>query len=289
MNAFFIDLFNSLLEEASQFLAKVISETIGNFFFFEKLASQTINITKIEDLYKISYGLAITYIVIKLLLKGFMTYILERDGDPDTSPLNYVRDTFIALCFMAGFSTIYEKFVEVFIYLMNKYLQVLFSFNFEDINTQFTVTDIIQKTSGSIGIIQVIFLLIFVIIAFMIILNLCKVSFQLFILRVGFPFACVGALNSDYGLLSAYVKLFFQIAFTIVIQIISLVTGLALVISPNTTVISLFLGIAVVIGALKTPQFLSNLLVQINGSSGSGLNKASTVAHTASTVKSLIG
>lgn len=84
---------------------------------------------------------------------------------------------------------------------------------------------------------------------------------EILILRLGFPIACVGLLESNSGIFQSYSQKMFKSVLTVIVQIILCKLGLALVFTGHW-----FYAIATVMMALKTPSFLQEFM--LTGSSG---------------------
>ena len=90
-------------------------------------------------------------------------------------------------------------------------------------------------------------------------------SIEMLILRMGFPLACLGLIDSDSGVFKPYVKLLFQAAFTILIQVTCFNLSVFLINSDNG-----FFAIGTLLAAINGPQLLSSLLVHTGGSGNPG-------------------
>lgn len=84
---------------------------------------------------------------------------------------------------------------------------------------------------------------------------------EILILRLGFPLACIGLLESNSGVFQSYSQKLFKSVLTVIVQIILCKLGLALVFTSHW-----FYAIAVIIMALKTPSFLQEFM--LTGNSG---------------------
>jgi hypothetical protein len=88
---------------------------------------------------------------------------------------------------------------------------------------------------------------------------------EMFILRIGIPFACVGLLDNDGGVFKNYMSTFFKSMLTVVVQIALAKLGVGLVLNMH-----IFWGIACVMLAIKTPKFLAEFILPGSNSGGSG-------------------
>lgn len=85
---------------------------------------------------------------------------------------------------------------------------------------------------------------------------------EILILRLGFPLASVGLLESNSGIFQSYSQKMFKSVLTVIVQMILCKLGLALIFAGHW-----FYAIATVMMALKTPSFLQEFMLT-GGSSG---------------------
>lgn len=84
---------------------------------------------------------------------------------------------------------------------------------------------------------------------------------EIFILKLGFPLASIGLIESNSGIFQSYSQKLFKSVLTVIIQIILCKIGLALIFTSHW-----FYAIATVIMAIKTPSFLQEFM--LTGNSG---------------------
>lgn len=98
---------------------------------------------------------------------------------------------------------------------------------------------------------------------------------EILILRLGFPLACVGLIESNSGVFQSYSQKLFKSVLTVIVQIVLCKLGLALVFASHW-----FYAIAVVMMALKTPSFLQEFMLTGGSSGGIGaivMNTSKTI------------
>ena len=96
---------------------------------------------------------------------------------------------------------------------------------------------------------------------------------EMLVLKLGFPLACVGLVDSDKGIFAPYMKKFFQSIATVIVQIALAKLAILLIMTGQ-----MIQAVAVLLVALRTPKFLSEFMIIAN-SGGSGI---STLAHNTS-------
>lgn len=84
---------------------------------------------------------------------------------------------------------------------------------------------------------------------------------EILILRLGFPLACIGLIESNSGVFQSYSQKLFKSVLTVIVQIVLCKLGLALIFASHW-----FYAIAVIIMALKTPSFMQEFM--LTGNSG---------------------
>lgn len=97
-------------------------------------------------------------------------------------------------------------------------------------------------------------------------------GFEMLILRLGIPFACIGLLNANQGAFKGYIQKFINNAFTIIIQLL-LVQFSILLLNGGHFVLA-FTSSSI---ALRTPQMLQEFMISSGGGSTSG--KVNTVSR----------
>lgn len=211
----------------------------------------------IQSAYHFIYVFVCSVVVLKFLFKGFQIYILWRDGDADASPRDMVIGVAEAAAVMSCFPFLYDKCVDIFLYLARGIMGKL------GISEGLSIPAIVG-TVTSAGIFIIITVLIYAIMVFLLWISLIKRGVELLVLRLGVPIAALGLLDSDMGLWKGYVQIFIKTAFTSVIQV-SLMS-LAFRIAGTFQFLNVLVGIAFISAALSTPLIMQQLLVASHSS-----------------------
>lgn len=107
---------------------------------------------------------------------------------------------------------------------------------------------------------------------------------EILVLRLGFPIATVGLLESNSGIFQSYSQKMFKSVLTVIVQIVLCKLGLALVFAGHW-----FYAIAVVMMALKTPSFLQEFMLTGNsGGMGAIVMNTSKTIELSRQVKNII-
>lgn len=107
---------------------------------------------------------------------------------------------------------------------------------------------------------------------------------EMFILRLGFPIACTGLIDSDKGMFSPYLKKLLIICATAVIQIFLLRLSIILVGSGH-----LIWGMAFCFAALKAPKSLNEFMFAYGNSNvlGTAINTGYQVSQVSKMIKAV--
>lgn len=261
MEQLLINLIASIIGGADTIINSVFNSLIDTCFNAEHYLTTLFGTQWIDfsNLKTIILSFSISLIVLKFLKKGFDTYILWIEGDIDTPSLTFVTYFARALILAISFPILYEWLIDISKEFANDLLNAL------NISAQ---QEIVSGLVGgsTIGIFGAIFAIILLIMLFVLYIKLLMQGMELFVLKLGFPLACIGLVDSDKGIFAPYVKKFFQSILTVIIQIILIKLGILLIISNQYIDAT-----AILLVAMRTPKFLQEfMLVASNGGGISG-------------------
>ena len=210
--------------------------------------------------------LAISLIVLKFLKKGFDMYIMWTDGEADTPPLTYIVYFIRAIAMAVSFSILYDWVVQIAKSFGETMLQTM---NMAD-NISLTTT---IANIATTGLFNSIVALIGLILLFVLYIQFLMRALEMFVLKLGFPLACVGLVNPDGGVFKSYSEKLIKSILTILVQII--LCNIAIVLLIN---VKMLFGIAAIILAIKTPKFLQEFM--LGGGTGGISNVIVTTSKT---------
>lgn len=210
--------------------------------------------------------LAISLIVLKFLKKGFDMYIMWTDGEADTPPLTYIVYFIRAIAMAVSFSILYDWVIQIAKSFGESMLQTM---NMAD-NISLTTTIANIATSGLFNSIVA---LIGLILLFVLYIQFLMRALEMFVLKLGFPLACVGLVNPDGGVFKSYSEKLIKSILTILVQIILCKIAIVLLIN-----VKMLFGIAAIILAIKTPKFLQEFM--LGGGTGGISNVIVTTSKT---------
>lgn len=245
--------FNSLMD-----LCFNAEYTLTHNFGFEVMS--------FDNLKAIIFSMALSLIILKFLKKGFDIYILWTEGESDTPPLTFIVYFIRAVVVLICFTVLYDWIIQIAKDFGN---QMLTAMNFNnDLPLTTTIANYVMNGifCGIIGIIVLILL-------FVLYVQFIIRSFEIFILKLGFPLACVGLVYADGGVFKSYFDKLFKSILTVLIQIVLCKISLALIMSTQY-----LYAIAGIIMSIKTPRLLQEFM--LGGSMGGISNIVITASKT---------
>lgn len=228
-------------------------------------------VISLDNLKLLIFTFALSLIILKFLKKGFDIYILWTEGEADTPPLTFIVYFIRAVVVLICSTVLYNWLVDV--------VQSLGKSMLESLNVAQTM-DITSSIAGiaSAGLFSAIMAIIALILLFVLWVQFIIRGAEIFVLKLGFPLACVGLVNADGGVFTQYIGKLFKSMLTVLVQILCCKLALLLVFSGQ-----LIYAIAMIILAIKTPKMLQEFML---GGGGGGI---SNVIITASKTMELSG
>jgi len=220
--------------------------------------SQMLDFTALKT---IILSFSISLIILKFLKKGFDTYILWSEGDIDTPSLTFITYFARAIILAISFPILYDWLISVSKDFANNIMIAL------DVSGQQEIIQALMN-GAAVGIFASVFAIILLVMLFFLYIQLLMRGAEMFILKLGFPLACIGLVDSDKGLFLPYVKKFFQSIITVIIQIALAKLSILLIITNHYMYATAFILVA-----LRTPRFLQEFLL-VTGNGGSGISNA---------------
>ena len=222
------------------------------------------NVISFSNLKALILSLSISLIVLKFLKKGFDMYVMWTDGESDTPPhiVYFIRAIVVAV----SFSVLYDWVIQVATSFGNS---ILTAMNFTD---NVSLTTIIANIATT-GLFTAIVALIAMILLFVLYIQFLMRSLEMFVLKLGFPLACVGLVNPDGGVFKSYSEKLFKSVLTVLVQIILCKIAIILILN-----VKMLFGIAAIIMAIKTPKFIQEFM--LGGGTGGISNVIVTTSKT---------
>lgn len=200
------------------------------------------------------FAFAFLLLTLKFAWKCFDTYLLGLDGDEDASPMilffNYVKAIVICL----GFGLLFNYFTNIGLEITTKLVGAL---KFKNYTLNDAMDVILPILTYNISLIMFV---IYVILIIVLVVIFVKKAIELEFLRIGISFSTVGLLDSDGGVFKPYTKKFFQIAWTVALQV--LCYKLSVMALFNN---SLVWSLALMVMAITAPTFLQEFIMAGQG------------------------
>lgn len=279
------DKIDSMQNAFSEFNKLVDGRTLVTTIMYPELTldgSGTAYSDLFTQIYTLIVCIAISLIVLKTAYKAFQTYVLG-DNDPSADPIYLFKKMMQAFITAIGFNSILYY--------------ILYSFVAVTIQgiTSIIYSSFVDGVIGSDGNIQIgeiflhmlmntgkwmlnplngIFLLVWLISFLILYVKFIMRSVELLYLRIGFPVACVGVIDSDYGVFKPYVKKFFQAAVTIIVQIALLYLSIGVIAIPlfnddaSAGVLTSIFACCFLWASFSVPKVLAEFLLWSGGGNG---------------------
>ena len=230
-----------------------------------------VQVISLDNLKLLIFSFALSLIILKFIKKGFDIYILWTEGEADTPPLTFVVYFIRAVVVLLCSTLLYDWLVNVVKDFGQEMLVALNVAQTMDITTQ-------MASLAGAGLFSAIMSIIALIMLFVLWIQFIIRGAEIFVLKLGFPLACVGLVNADGGVFTQYIGKLFKSMLTVLVQILCCKLALLLVFSGQ-----LIYAIAMIILAIKTPKMLQEFML---GGGGGGI---SNVIITASKTMELSG
>ena len=228
-------------------------------------------VISLESLKTLIFSFALSLIILKFLKKGFDIYILWTEGEADTPPLTFVVYFIRAVVVLICSTLLYDWLVAVVQDFGQKMLESL------NVAQTMDITTTMASLAGS-GLFSAIMAIIALIMLFVLWVQFIIRGAEIFVLKLGFPLACIGLVNADGGVFTQYISKMFKSVLTVIVQILCCKFGLLLIATGQ-----MIYAIAMIVVAIKTPKMLQEFML---GGGGGGI---SNVIVTASKTMELSG
>lgn len=245
---------NSFINEKIDFISSLVSS--GNVFNCEQIVEDLFGIDIAPVTFTV-FKIAYWFLLLKFVWKGFDIYILGGTGDEDADPMvlffNFIKAVAIALCF----GVIFNAFMNIASQTLN---DIISSLTFNNLHYDMGVQLAELLLGPVLSIVMLLLLVIYIILIIVLNIKFMIYVLQMLILRVGISFAVSGLLDSDQGVFKPYVKKFFQLAFSVILQVVFF--KLSLLGLANQNILASIIAVSM---AITAPQFLSEFIMTSQG------------------------
>lgn len=273
----FTDLVNSAISEFDSALQWILRGILKAENLIDTTGLAIITPDALANVYEFIYRFSCALLILKFLFKGFQIYILWRNGDADNSPQDMLLGGVQAVVMMIIFPSLYDMMVSITAFLA------------DGIMTRLGLSldggsGFLPPTLGAFSLFILLVFIVYLVAALVLCVRLIRRGFELLVLRLGVPIACMGLIDSDLGLFKGYIQVLFKTLFTSVIQIT--LFSLSLRLAVTCTFINLLSGLAALGAAFSAPFLMQQMLVA-SGHGGGVTNKIYAGAMAAKAVRSL--
>lgn len=222
-----------------------------------------ISVLSFDNLKTIITSFALCLIILKFLKKGFDIYILWTEGESDTPPLTFIMYFVRTIVVLICSTILWDWVVDI---MKNFGTSILQAMSFQETFT--LTTTIVNLATG--GMFYAIIGLVTIILFFILYIQFIMRGLEIWILKMGFPIACVGLVQADSGAFKSYFEKILKSMITVVVQIVLCKLSLLLLASKQPMYM-----IASIILALKTPRFLQDIMLLSGGGLSGAINTVS--------------
>lgn len=256
ISGFLVDLLNDVFTAFDNSLLKMLRDML----LVEDLVDGIVTAGTLKEVYTFIYTTAVSLVVLKFLFKGFQIYILWRDGDADSSPQEMLVGAVQAAIIMFGFPTLYKIMANITAWFADEIISRFGLAASDDL--------LFNPIAVTAGLFVLILLIVYAVLALGVAIMLLRRSFELLILRLGIPFACVGLVDSDGGIFKTYVQTLFRALFTSVIQICLFSLSVRFLVGGITSFNNIIFALATVAAAFSSPTLMQQILIPTRGGGG---------------------
>lgn len=283
INDFLMQCLNNVISTFLEGIRDIFGNLFQAAFFIEKLDGLDENVlgeSIISRILTSLYAFMILLLALKLVWKGIQVYILWRDGEAESSPVEMLLGAALAMAVALAFPLVYEGAVKIVMQISAAALQYV---GVSDALAGEAAPDVLALALNLVNVIaggSVMILLlgiVFLIVMLILVFKLLTKGVELLLWRLGVPFAVVGLVNSDGGAFKAYAQVLMKELATVLAQYFLLDMGMRL--AASGTLIGLLVGIAMEAGGISAPKIMQQFM---SPSGGGGMSqKIYTVAMVA--------
>lgn len=271
----FGEFIKKLFEYSGVKLDFVLSKLVEMVFYIANYMGDTTGVTLFTSLETLFYGFGLWLLILKFLKKGFETYVVGTEGDPDSDPMAFLFQFIKALILILCFPFIYEMLARITIGFGAVIIDNIGTSGASWLD-EGSVVGVIDYFGDNVvaGIVSVIGL---ILLYFQILMR----GAEMYILRLGFYLACAGIVESDNGAFAPYMMMFLKCAVTTLAQVSLLQLSITLLSSDV-----MMMGWAFLFLAISAPKFLQQFMVPTGGG-GSIMGKVASGVRIADVVSRL--
>ena len=158
-------------------------------------------------------AIALSLIMLMALYKGFMTYIMWKDGNPEENPLEIIFRYMFSIAMLFSFNELFAIAASIIGSLNNG-----FNISSGSVNLTGGLINIIANFNTGQQILTIMLLIKFLKTLYNAIITVITKGIEIMILRLGFPFACVSAITPQASGFHNYIVSIARGMFSIVVM-----------------------------------------------------------------------
>ncbi len=263
MTRLILDLLKNCIEGGGDVANGFSLSFISLVFQFEQTFWSSIGVSNPVDMTKLFasvLAISLSLITMKFLHKLFATYIGGYEGDSTASPTQIVLNYTRALAVAAASTLLFGIFADMMTEVATDLLKAIHS----NITPTELIRLMVEGFVGNLNLLQGLLRFIYFVCFLLLLIKFYIMGAEMFILRIFFPLACVGLVDSDKGIFVPVLKQMLNVGITAILQILLL--RISMVIAGNEKYLP---ALAFIMLAMKTPQTMQ--FIMFTGGGGGGL------------------
>ena len=263
MTRLILDLLKNCIEGGGDVANGFSLSFISLVFQFEQTFWSSIGVSNPVDMTKLFasvLAISLSLITMKFLHKLFATYIGGYEGDSTASPTQIVLNYTRALAVAAASTLLLGIFADMMTEVATDLLKAIHS----NITQTELIRLMVEGFVGNLNLLQGLLRFIYFVCFLLLLIKFYIMGAEMFILRIFFPLACVGLVDSDKGIFVPVLKQMLNVGITAILQILLL--RISMVIAGNEKYLP---ALAFIMLAMKTPQTMQ--FIMFTGGGGGGL------------------
>ena len=263
MTKLILDLLKNCIEGGMDLANGFSLSFISLVFQFEDTFWSSIGVQNPLNMTKLAASIltiSVSLITMKFLHKLFATYVGGYEGDSSASPTQLVLNYARALAAAAAGALLFGIFTDMMTEIATELLRAMNS----NTTPASLIKIMVDGFANNLNLLQGLLRFIYFVCFLILLIKFYIMGAEMFVLRMFFPFACVGLVDSDKGMFVPVLKQMLNVGVTAVIQILLL--RMSMVIVGNEKYLP---ALAFIMLAMKTPQTMQ--FIMFAGGNGGGM------------------
>ena len=259
MTKIILDLLKNCIEGGGDIANGFSLSFLSLVFQFEETFWSSIGVNNPVNMTKLFASIltiSLSLITMKFLHKLFATYIGGYEGDSNTSPTQLVLNYARALAVAAAGALLFGIFSDMMMEIATELLKAVSG----NTTPSSLIEIMVENFKSSLNLLQGLLRFIYFVCFLILLIKFYVMGAEMFVLRMFFPFACVGLVDSDKGMFAPVLKQILNVGCTAIIQILLL--RISMVIAVHEKYLP---ALAFIMLAMKTPQTMQFIMFTNGG------------------------